>query len=109
MHVVTAEVSAEQRRQAAGGLRLAGLRTGDRVGVLAYPSADVFAVVLGALRTGIVPVMLDPGPRICPAPLVVSPAITPDRPAPDHVTCQEIVTVTVNAPPAALADGRVYR
>jgi long-chain acyl-CoA synthetase len=49
-----------RQRRAAGGLRQAGLRVGDRVATLAPPCGDLLAVVLGALRTGIIPVVGDP-------------------------------------------------
>jgi long-chain acyl-CoA synthetase len=49
------------QRQAAGGLHAAGARSGDRLAVLLPPSGGLLALVLGALRTGVVPVMLDPG------------------------------------------------
>ncbi|HET8682488.1 MAG TPA: AMP-binding protein [Micromonosporaceae bacterium] len=60
MQVVGATESTRQQRRAAGGLHAAGLRAGDRVAVLASPSPGLLALVLGALRTGIVPVLLDP-------------------------------------------------
>lgn len=49
------------QRRAAGALRARGLRTGDRVAVIGggAPSAYV-AVALGALRSGVVPVLLNP-------------------------------------------------
>jgi long-chain acyl-CoA synthetase len=49
-----------RQRRAAGSLRQAGLRAGDRVAILAPPCGDLLAVVLGALRTGIIPVVGDP-------------------------------------------------
>ncbi len=58
MEVVTA-AEPEQRR-AAGALRQAGLVEGDRVALLQPASGELLALVLGALRTGVVPVMLDP-------------------------------------------------
>lgn len=48
------------QRRAAGGLRRAGLGVGDRVVLSLPPSADTLAVTLGALRSGVIPVMLDP-------------------------------------------------
>ena len=57
---ITAGQSASTQRRAAGGLRAAGLGRGDRV-VLSLPgSADYVAAVLGATRSGIVPIPLDP-------------------------------------------------
>lgn len=60
MDVLTAEVSEGQQRRAAGALAARGLGEGDRV-VLAVPgSAAYVSVVLGALRSGVVAVPLDP-------------------------------------------------
>jgi acyl-CoA synthetase (AMP-forming)/AMP-acid ligase II len=58
--VVTAADSERDQRRAAAGLAAAGVRTGDRVVVSAAASPASIAAVLGALRTGIVPVVLDP-------------------------------------------------
>ena len=58
-HVGAAQSEAAQRR-AAAFLRSRGLRAGDRVAVGVPTSPDVLAVVLGALRTGVVPVILNP-------------------------------------------------
>ncbi|TFV67241.1 UNVERIFIED_ORG: AMP-dependent synthetase [Bacillus sp. AZ43] len=58
---VTAEGSERDQRRAAAALAAAGLRPGDRLLVSATASPALLAVVLGALRTGIVPVVLDPG------------------------------------------------
>jgi len=49
------------QRRAAGGLRARGLRAGDRVAVVAGDAPSTYvAVALGALRTGVVPVLLNP-------------------------------------------------
>jgi long-chain acyl-CoA synthetase len=61
MTVVRAADSLRDQRRAAAALAAAGLRAGDRVVVSAAASAALLAVVLGALRAGIVPVVLDPG------------------------------------------------
>ncbi|HLI74042.1 MAG TPA: AMP-binding protein [Acidimicrobiales bacterium] len=53
-------VAAEDaQRRAAGTLRRAGLRAGDRVAFCLRSSADLLNCVLGAARTGIVPVLLN--------------------------------------------------
>ncbi|SHG73139.1 class I adenylate-forming enzyme family protein [Geodermatophilus nigrescens] len=57
--VRAADVERDQRR-AAAALRSAGLRPGDRLLVSAAASPALLAVVLGALRSGVVPVVLDP-------------------------------------------------
>ena len=59
--VVTAADSERDQRRAAAALAAAGLRVGDRLLVSAAASPALLAVVLGALRTGVVPVVLDPG------------------------------------------------
>lgn len=57
--VVTAgEAEADQRR-AAAALRAGGLVTGDRVALIATGSPAYLAVAVGALRVGIVPVLLN--------------------------------------------------
>ncbi|MGY1641030.1 class I adenylate-forming enzyme family protein [Geodermatophilus sp. SYSU D00703] len=58
--LVTAAGSERDQRRAAAALRTAGLRAGDRLLVSAASSPALLAVVLGALRTGVVPVVLDP-------------------------------------------------
>lgn len=58
--VVTSSASERDQRRAAVALAAAGLRAGDRLLVSAAASPALLAVVLGALRTGIVPVVLDP-------------------------------------------------
>ncbi|WP_448641367.1 class I adenylate-forming enzyme family protein [Geodermatophilus sp. URMC 63] len=58
--VVRAADSEHDQRRAAAALRAGGLRPGDRLLVSAASSPALLAVVLGALRTGVVPVVLDP-------------------------------------------------
>lgn len=58
--LITPAENLDRQRRAAGGLRQAGLRAGDRVAVLVPPCGDMLALVLGALRTGIIPVVGDP-------------------------------------------------
>jgi acyl-CoA synthetase (AMP-forming)/AMP-acid ligase II len=57
---VAAAESLRDQRRAAAALAAAGVRPGDRVLVSAASSPALLAVVLGALRTGVVPVVLDP-------------------------------------------------
>jgi len=59
--VVGSAESERDQRRAAAALADAGLRRGDRLLVSAEASPALLAVVLGALRTGVVPVVLDPG------------------------------------------------
>ncbi|MGY1752884.1 class I adenylate-forming enzyme family protein [Blastococcus sp. SYSU D01042] len=58
--VVRSADSERDQRRAAAALAAAGVRRGDRLLVSAAASPALLAVVLGALRTGIVPVVLDP-------------------------------------------------
>lgn len=58
--VITAAEAERAQRLAAGGLAARGLHTGDKVAIVAEATAEYLAVVLGALRTGIVPVLLNP-------------------------------------------------
>lgn len=58
--VVRAADSERDQRRAAAALRAAGLAPGNRLLVSAAASPALLAVVVGALRTGIVPVVLDP-------------------------------------------------
>ncbi|GAA1824721.1 AMP-binding protein [Planosporangium flavigriseum] len=58
--IVTGSDSEELQRRVAGALASAGLEPGDRVALLLTPSAGLLAAVLGALRRGIIPVILDP-------------------------------------------------
>jgi long-chain acyl-CoA synthetase len=60
VRLVDAATSERDQRRAAAALRAAGVRAGDRLLVSAAASPELLAVVLGALRTGVVPVMLDP-------------------------------------------------
>ena len=57
--ITAAEAERDQAR-AAGGLAAAGLRAGDRVAFLLTASPRFLAAILGALRTGVVPVLLNP-------------------------------------------------
>ncbi|WP_040338681.1 class I adenylate-forming enzyme family protein [Candidatus Blastococcus massiliensis] len=59
--VVRSADSERDQRRAAAALAAAGARRGDRLLVSAAASPALLAVVLGALRTGVVPVVLDPG------------------------------------------------
>jgi long-chain acyl-CoA synthetase len=58
---ITAADSERDQRHVAGSLRARGLGSGDRVALVAGPSATYLAAVLGALRSGVVPVLLHPG------------------------------------------------
>jgi long-chain acyl-CoA synthetase len=58
--LVRAAESDLAQRRVAGALRAEGLRAGDRVAIVAGNSPEVIAAVLGALRSGVIPVMVSP-------------------------------------------------
>lgn len=59
MEILTAASSEAQQRRVAGSLQARGLRSGDRVAVCTSSSAAMLSCILGALRVGIVPVVLN--------------------------------------------------
>jgi len=59
--VLTAAESEQQQRHIAGGLAQRGLREGDRVALVTSSSGLMLSAVLAALRSGIVPVLLNAG------------------------------------------------
>ncbi len=67
VEVLTAADAEDRQRRAAGALAAAGCRAGDRVAFCLPSSSDLLCAVLGAVRTGVVPVMLNatllPGER----------------------------------------------
>lgn len=58
---ITSADSERAQRQAAAALKRHGLREGDRVALVQQNSPPLLAMILGALRSGIVPVLLHPG------------------------------------------------
>jgi long-chain acyl-CoA synthetase len=61
VEVLTAAESEIQQRHVAGGLRARGLEPGDRVALATTSSAAMLSAILGSLRVGIVPVLLNAG------------------------------------------------
>jgi long-chain acyl-CoA synthetase len=59
VEVVTAQAAEDRQQRMAGSLRAAGLGPGDRVAICLPSSAALLCAVLGALRTGVVPVLLN--------------------------------------------------
>lgn len=59
--VLTATASEEVQRNVAGALLARGLRAGDRVAMCTSSSGAMLSAILGALRVGIVPVVLNAG------------------------------------------------
>jgi long-chain acyl-CoA synthetase len=59
--VLTADASAAMQRCVAGGLLARGLDVGDRVALCTSSSGAMLSAILGALRVGIVPVVLNAG------------------------------------------------
>ncbi|MEI8057817.1 MAG: class I adenylate-forming enzyme family protein [Actinomycetes bacterium] len=58
--ILTAAASFEQQRRVAGSLTARGLTAGDRIAFLVSNHPLTISAVLGALRIGVIPVMLDP-------------------------------------------------
>lgn len=56
---ISAAASERDQRRVAAALRSLGVNSGDRIGVIARNAPDVIAVALGALRSGVVPVMIN--------------------------------------------------
>jgi len=61
MEILTAVESTDQQRRIAGGLLAGGVRAGDRVALQTTSSGLMLSGILGALRVGIVPVLLNAG------------------------------------------------
>ena len=59
MELLTASASEDQQRRVAGALLACGLTSGDRVAMLTSGTAAMLSAVIGALRVGIVPVVLN--------------------------------------------------
>ncbi len=57
--ILTSVEAEDRQRRAAGALAAAGCRPGDRVAFSLPSSADLLCAVLGAARTGVVPVLLN--------------------------------------------------
>ncbi|HEX2038626.1 MAG TPA: AMP-binding protein [Acidimicrobiales bacterium] len=57
---IDATTAERDQARAAGGLAAAGLRRGDRVAFLLGPSPRLLVAAVGALRAGVVPVLLNP-------------------------------------------------
>ena len=61
LELITAADAEDLQRRIAGGLLADGLEAGDRVLVATTSGGPMLATILGALRVGIVPVVLTPG------------------------------------------------
>lgn len=61
MELLTAAESEDEQRRIAGGLVRRGLSTGDRVALLTTSGGSMLSAILGALRIGIIPVLLNSG------------------------------------------------
>lgn len=96
--ISAAEAERDQAR-AAGGLAAAGLRAGDRVAFLLSASPGFLAAILGALRTGVVPVLLNPA--LLPAERV---ALLDDADPSLVIDSDAALAELLDAVPVALAD-----
>lgn len=61
MELLTAADSEADQRRIAGGLRAHGLDAGDRVALQTTSSAAMLSAIIGSLRIGVVPVLLNAG------------------------------------------------
>jgi long-chain acyl-CoA synthetase len=61
MEILTAAASEADQRRVAGGLQARGLAAGDRVALVTTSSAAMLSAIIGSLRVGIVPVLLNAG------------------------------------------------
>jgi len=61
VEILTAADSEATQRRVAGALRARGLVAGDRVALVTTSSATMLSAILGALRIGVVPVLLNAG------------------------------------------------
>ncbi len=89
--VTAADAEAAERR-VAGSLAAAGARPGDRVVLVAPSSSALLCAALGALRSGVVPVLLDP-------------ALTPAEREPLVADAEPVLVVEGDAAVAALGQG----
>jgi acyl-CoA synthetase (AMP-forming)/AMP-acid ligase II len=89
---VTAAGAEAVERRVAGSLAAAGARPGDRVVLVAPSSAALLCAALGALRSGVVPVLLDP-------------ALTPAERDPLVADAEPVLVVEGAAAVAALGEG----
>ena len=104
VELVTAAQNAPLQRRAAGGLRRAGLSRGDRVALPLAPSGGLLAAALGALRTGVIPVVADPG--LAPAERA---ELLADADPQLVVDTAARLAALLGAPPAELADAPLGR
>jgi long-chain acyl-CoA synthetase len=101
--VTAAESDAAQRR-AAGWLRARGLGAGDRVALIASSApATYIALALGALRSGVVPVLLNP------ALVAAEQQVLLDDAQPALVLRDADLAAVLDAPPSELADAPLAR
>lgn len=100
---ITASEAEDAQRCAAGALRARGLRRGDRVAIIAGSSPAYVAAALGALRTGVVPVLLNPS--LVPA---EQQALLDDA-EPALVLRDADLPALLDGPPAELADAPLAR
>jgi long-chain acyl-CoA synthetase len=89
---LTAAEAEERERRVAGALAGAGVGTGDRVVLSAPSSSALLCAALGALRSGVIPVLLDP-------------SLTPAEKGPLVADAEPVLVVEGAEAVAALAEG----
>jgi long-chain acyl-CoA synthetase len=97
VEILTAAESEDQQRRVAGGLLRRGLGSGDRVALCTSSSAAMLSAILGALRIGVVPVLLNAGLLDHEREALLTDA------RPDVVVDDAGLAALLEAPPAELA------
>ncbi len=95
---ITAARTEREQRRVAGALRELGLRTGDRIAIVASPSPAYLAATLGALRSRIVPVILNASLTAAEQSALLADA------EPERVLRDADLTALLDGPEADIAD-----
>lgn len=97
LEILTAAASERQQRAVAGGLRARGMREGDRVVLQTTSGGAMLSAILGALRVGVVPVLLNAGLLDHERAALIADA------APQLVVDDALLASLLDGPPAELA------
>lgn len=98
VELLTAAQSEEQQRNVAGALRARGLVAGDRVALLTSSSGAMLSAILGSLRVGVIPVLLNSGLLEEERRLLIADA------QPQLIVDDELLTALLEGPATDLAD-----
>src|SRR4051794_5456989 len=97
VELLTAAASERMQRTVAGSLLARGLAAGDRFALLTSSSGAMLSAILGGLRVGVVPVLLNSGL------LDAEKARLLEDADPQLVVDDELLAALVEGPPAELA------